>query len=151
MNKRVAMAELSPLMAEVLNNGGEVAFTITGDSMRPLLRHHRDKVCIIKQVKPLKKYEIPLYIRDNSKYVLHRIVSVKADGYIIIGDNQYVKEYRVQPSQVIGVVNGILRDEKYISCEGFWYQAYCRSWVLMYPLRWFYFKVKQVLFRMKRT
>ena len=151
MNKRVAMSELSPLMKETLENGGEVIFTPTGDSMRPLLRHRRDKVCILKpRENCLKKYDIPLFVRKDGKYVLHRIVAVKADGYVITGDNQYVKEYRVQHSQVIGVVKGIWRDEKYISCEGFWYQAYCRAWVWNYPLRWIYLRSRQVFFRMKR-
>lgn len=151
MNKKVLLWSLSPLMAEVLDNDGEVTFMLTGNSMFPLLRHRRDKVCIVKpQQSPLKKYDIPLFVRDNGKYVLHRIVAVKAEGYIILGDNQCVKEYQVLHTQVIGVVKGIWRDEKYISCKGFWYQAYCRAWVWIYPLRWIYLRARQVFFKMKR-
>jgi hypothetical protein len=139
------MRELSPLMKETLQNSGEVIFTPSGSSMLPLLRNRKEKVCIVKpQENPLKKYDMPLFVRNNGQYILHRILAVKADGYVIIGDNQYVKEYRVQHSQVIGVVKGIWRNGKYISCEDFWYQAYCRAWVWIYPLRWLYFRAKQL-------
>lgn len=149
MNKRVAMRSLSPLMAEVLNNAGEVTFTVTGNSMLPLLRHRRDKVCIVKpDENNLKKYDIPLFIRKDGKYILHRIVEVKTDGYVILGDNQCVKEYPVFNSQIIGVVKGISRNGKYISCGGFWYMAYCRFWLFAYPFRWLYLRAKQFFIKM---
>ena len=144
MNKRVAMRELSPLMAEVLDSAGEVTFTVTGNSMLPLLRHRRDKVCVVKpDENNLKKYDIPLFVRKDGKYVLHRVAAVKAGGYVILGDNQCVKEYPVLHTQVIGVVKGIWRDGKYISCENFWYQSYCRLWLFVYPFRWLYLRAKQ--------
>lgn len=143
MPKRVALSELSPLMAEALQNGGEVIFTVTGYSMAPLLHHRRDKVCIVKsQGKPLKKYDLLLFVRKDGKYILHRIVAAKADGYVIIGDNQRKKEYPVLPSQVIGVVKGFWRGQKYISSHNFWYRVYCRLWVFGYPLRWVYLSCK---------
>lgn len=150
MNKRVPMQSLSPLMAEMLRNGGAVTFTITGDSMRPLLRHRRDKVCIEKpRAYPLKKYDIPLFVRGDGKFILHRIVAVKGSAYVVIGDNQCAKEYPVLPSQVLGVVSGFWRNGKYISCDDFRYQVYCRLWVSGYPLRWLYFKGKRLLSRGK--
>jgi len=138
------MSELSPLMAETLQSGGEVIFTVTGSSMLPLLHHRRDKVCIVKpQGKRLKKYDIPLYVRKDGNYILHRIVAVKTKGYEIAGDHQCVKEYPVLPSQVLGVVKGFWRDGKYISCDNFWYRVYCRIWVLRYPIRRIYLRGKR--------
>lgn len=130
-------------MKEALQNGGEVIFTITGSSMLPLLHHRRDRVCLVKAgAKTLKKYDMPLFIRENGKYILHRIVAVKTDGLVIVGDNQHLKEYPVFPSQVLGVVKGFWRNGKYIPCDHFWYRVYCRLWVLGYPARWFYLKGK---------
>jgi len=144
LSKRVAMSELSPLLAETLQNGGEVIFTVTGSSMLPLLRHRRDKVCLVEaQDKRLRKYDIPLFVRKDGKYILHRIIAVKADGYVVTGDHQCVKEYPVLPSQVLGLVKSFWRDGKYISCDDFWYRAYCRLWVLGYPARWAYLRWKQ--------
>jgi hypothetical protein len=138
------MGALSPLMEEVLQNAGEVTFMVTGNSMRPLLRHRRDKVCVVKPRETLlKKYDIPLFVRQDGKYILHRITSVKPAGYVVVGDNQEAKEYPVLHAQVIGVVKGIWRGEKYISCEDFRYRAYCRLWVFAYPFRRLYFKAKR--------
>lgn len=142
------MAELSPLMAEILDNAGEVTLQVTGNSMLPLLRHRRDKVCIVTpQQTSLKKYDITLFIRSDGKYILHRVVAVKAGGYVITGDNQYVKEYPVLHSQVIGVVKGIWRKGKYLSCEDMSYRRYSRIWVGTYPMRWFFLRIKQSLFK----
>lgn len=143
LNKSVALAELYPLMEEVLKNGSEVLFTVTGNSMFPLLRHGRDKVCLVRcGGKPLNKYDLPLYVRPDGKYILHRIIAVKKEGYVTAGDHQWTKEFPVLPSQVIGVVKGIWRDGKYISCDDFRYRLYCRFWASLFPIRWFYFRWK---------
>lgn len=148
MNKRVAMSELSPLMAETLQNDGKVIFTTTGTSMLPLLRHRKDRVCLIKpQEQPLKKYDLPLFVRDDGKYILHRIVRVTPDGYKVTGDNQSVIEYPVRHSQVIGVVQGIFRGGRYISCDSFLYRAYCRIWVSAYPVRCLFLKGTRFMLR----
>lgn len=146
--KRVMLSELSPLMTEILQNDGEVILTVTGFSMLPMLCHRRDKVCLVKQEgKRLKKYDIPLFIRENGKYILHRIVAVKPEGYVVIGDNQCIKEYPVLPSQVLGMVRGFWRDGKYTSCDDFFYQVYCRLWVWGYPARRLFLRGKQLLNR----
>jgi signal peptidase I len=134
--KKICMKEISPLITETLQNGGEIILTVTGNSMCPVLHHGRDRVCLARcSGKPLKKYDIALYKRQNGKYILHRIIAVKRDGYVIAGDNQYVMEYPVLPHQIIGTVKGFWRKEKYISCDNFLYQAYCRIWVFIYPIR----------------
>ena len=145
MNKRVAMYLLTPIMTEVLDNGGDVTFTITGNSMLPLLRHRRDKVCIVKPASILHKYDIILFVRGDGKYILHRIIAAKKKSYKVIGDNQCTIEYPVYHSQVIGVVKGIWRKEKYIACDSYWYKAYCRLWLLVYPLRYLYLRVRGVI------
>ncbi|AOY78480.1 hypothetical protein BJL90_20270 [Clostridium formicaceticum] len=138
-------------MTEVMEKGGEVIFTVTGNSMAPMLHHRRDKVCIVKpQEKPLKKYDVPLFLRKDGKYILHRIVAVKEEGYVVIGDNQWVKEYPVSFYQVMGVVKGFWREGKYISCDDFWYRVYCRLWVFGYPIRRIYLRAKQLCVKAER-
>lgn len=140
------MSELSPLMIETLQKGGEVILTITGTSMLPLLLHRRDKVCLIKP-EHLKKYDLPLFVRPDGRYILHRIVEVKQSGFVALGDNQLVKEYPVLPAQVIAVAKGFWRNGKYVSCKDFGYQIYSRLWVSLYPLRRLYRKGKQLLIK----
>ncbi|MDP4152622.1 MAG: S26 family signal peptidase [Bacillota bacterium] len=142
MNKRAYLSDFIPVMRDVLKKDGEVIFTITGNSMAPMLRHRKDKVCIKSiDVHDLKKYDIPLFVRKDGKYILHRIVGIKEDGFEVMGDNQFNKEYPVNPSQVIGVVNGFWKDDKYISCDSFKYKMYSKAWVFIYPIRWFYLRI----------
>lgn len=112
--------------------------------MEPLFYHRRDKVRLVHptEKRPLKKYDIPLYVRRDGRYILHRIIAVKAEGYVLRGDNQYSREYPVLPSQILGVVKGFWRDGKYISCDSFWYRFYCRLWLYTYPVRRLYSKSK---------
>jgi hypothetical protein len=146
LNKNVPMSEMSPLIKEILDKGGSVTITVTGNSMRPLLRHRRDKVCIEKPGEhPLNKYDIPLYIRGDGKYILHRIVAIGEEGYVTLGDNQWNKEYPVWYSQAIGVVTGIWRNGRYISCDSFRYRSYCRLWSILYPSRWVFLRGRQLL------
>lgn len=136
MNKTITLAEFSPLIEEALENGNQVQFTVTGNSMAPLLRHGIDKVCIVKPgKKPLQKLDIPLYVRADGKYILHRIIAVKKDGYMTAGDNRPTIEYPVDHSRVIGVVKGIWRGGRYIGCDGFLYRLYSGLWVFLLPIR----------------
>lgn len=148
MIKKVTVSELHPLITETLQNDAKVIITITGTSMLPLLRHKKDRVSLVKpQEQPLKKYDIPLFLRKDGKYILHRIIKVTPEGYGVVGDNQDSIEYPVGHSQLIGVVEGIFRGNRYISCDSVFYRYYCRIWVAAFPLRRLYFKGKKFLSR----
>ena len=99
---------------EIINRDGVLVYTNTGYSMLPLIRPIGDLIVIKKSTKPLKKYDIPLYKRDNGQYVLHRIVKVKKDGYVLVGDNCVYSEYGVTQEQIIGVLHSVIRDGKEI-------------------------------------
>mgnify|MGYP000900639248 CR=1 FL=1 len=144
------LSQAQDLIEEVLNNEGEIVLTVMGNSMFPMLRNKKDSVCIVKaKDKTLKKYDLPLFIRDDGKYILHRVVGVKSDGYVVLGDNQYVKEYSVKHSQVVGVVKGFWRNGKYISCEDIFYNIYVRLWNGTFFIRFILHKVKVFYKRLK--
>ena len=89
---------------EQLNKYGTIIYTNVGRSMMPLLREHRD-IMIIK-ARPegrLKKYDAVLYKRGDH-YILHRILSVRNDGYVICGDHNYRREYDITDPDIIGVL-----------------------------------------------
>ena len=98
-----------------LERTGKIIYTNVGDSMMPLLREKRDLVIIRKAQKPLKKYDVPLYKRDSGQYVLHRILKVRKQDYVICGDNRYRKETGITDKHIIGVLDGMVRDGKEIS------------------------------------
>ena len=55
--------------------------------MLPMLRQGKDTVELAPLPDKLKKYDLPVYQYPSGKYVMHRVVDVKEDFYICLGDN----------------------------------------------------------------
>lgn len=123
-DKKASLEELLPVMRQVLDSGGRVSFTPNGISMYPMLCSGRDTVTLKKPDGSLKKYDLPLYRRQNGQFVLHRIVGKNKDGYIMRGDNQLGNEYGVKHSQIVGVVTGFIRNGKTYAVTDFAYRLY---------------------------
>lgn len=102
-------------MEQTLLENGEVMSSTSGLSMYPMLRHRRDMVVVEKVTRPLKKYDVPLYRLSSGKLVLHRILEVRPDVYVIRGDNLMDKEY-IRPDQIIGVLKAFYRGGKFVDC-----------------------------------
>ncbi|MBE6687755.1 MAG: hypothetical protein E7588_00590 [Ruminococcaceae bacterium] len=128
----------------------EVAFTPGGNSMLPLLRNQKDKIVLRKPEGKLRKYDVPLYKRSNGAFVLHRVVGIKSDGYVMCGDNQTIKEYSVKDDCIIAVMSSFYRDGKHIYCDSFLYKLYSRIWVLSMPVRKLYRRTRSLLGRIRR-
>lgn len=137
------LSEYDETIRFVLENGGEFRLYPRGTSMLPLLREGKDSVCLIKADDILKKNDIVFYLRDDGHYVLHRIVGVSENGFILCGDNQTALEKFIKKEQIIGVVNRIFRGEKEVSLKGFKYRFYL--------LLWKSFFVRKVFFKLRRT
>lgn len=136
--KLVELAELEPLLREVLDSGGTFRITVTGTSNLPTLHPDRDSVVLAKANQPLRKLDLPLYRRASGQYVLHRIVSVQKDGsYTCCGDNQWTKEPGIRLDQVIGYVVGIRRNGREFSALNKRYRLWVRIWVFLLPCRRF--------------
>jgi hypothetical protein len=128
------METLMPLIRESLAAGRPVRFFPRGISMMPMLRQGVDSVLLSPISGPLRKYDIPLYQRDDGKYVLHRIVGA-GPLYTCMGDNQFVPEPGLRPNQMIGVVTCFYRGERKIPVTAPAYRFYCRIWHYSRPLR----------------
>ena len=133
----VNMNDLIPLFRERLAAGQKVKFSPRGISMLPMLRQGIDCVELSPLPEKLKKYDLPLYQRDDGHYVLHRIVKV-GETYTCIGDNQFVLEHGLCHDQMIAVVSAFYRDEKYHSVSEWKYQLYVRFWHYSRGLRHFW-------------
>lgn len=129
MEKRTvtSLDNLIPVFCERLAAGQAVRFSPQGTSMLPFLRENKDTVTIKKITEAPGKYDVVLYKRTNGKYLLHRIVDVK-DSYVLMGDNHFVKEFGIEPSQVIAVMTSFERNGHSYSVNNFWYKIYCRVW-----------------------
>lgn len=135
-----------PLIREQLAAGKTVRFSPRGTSMLPMLRQGKDQVVLSPLPERLKKYDLPLYRRQNGQYVLHRVVEA-GDTYTCLGDNQFDPEPGLRPDQMIALVTAFTRDGREIPVTALSYRLYCRIWYASNPLRKFLKRAKNWLRR----
>lgn len=120
---------------EELTRRGKLIYTNIGDSMQPLIRQDKDLLVIEKPQGRLKKYDVPLYRRDSGQYVLHRILQVREQDYVLCGDNRCQKEYGITDRHIIGVLTGVVRNGRTISVTDKRYLFYVHLWCDFFPIR----------------
>ena len=125
---------------EILLRDGYLVYKTRGKSMEPMLHENRDLVILQVPSSRLKKYDVALYKRGNA-YVLHRVIGVEKECYLIRGDNVYTTE-QVPFDDVIGVLTGFQRKGKHFAVTDSGYQRYVRLWCAMYPLRALYMRCR---------
>ncbi len=115
---------------------GTYATNTQGKSMEPLFRTHRDVVMLKRPEGELKKYDIVLYrgVGREHIFVLHRIVKVRENDYVIRGDNTFYLEY-VPKDKILGVVVSFNRKGKHHTVDDMSFRLYSRFWNFIYPLR----------------
>lgn len=126
---------------DVLAAEGVYVSTTTGVSMYPMIRNRRDTIVITPCEGRLKKHDIPLYKRGN-EYVLHRIIKVLPDSYVIRGDNCRCSEHGITDADILGVLTEFYRGGKKIDLDGAAYKTYVYLCRASYPLRRIYYFAK---------
>ena len=141
MNK-VSLAELWPVMEEQINMGNTVRFGPKGTSMMPLIRQGIDSIVLKKAPDKLKKYDLPLYRRDDGHFVLHRVVGIDKDGYVMCGDNQHTYEHGITDSHILAIAVGLYRGEEYVPFDSKDYIIYSHKQVRLQARKRRVFKFK---------
>ena len=119
----------------LLERDGTFVYTNVGSSMMPLIRPKGDLIVIKKCDRPLKKYDVPLYKRASGQYVLHRIIKIDKDGYVIRGDNCTYLERQITDEQIIGVLQSVVRGGKEVKMDSNLQKLYAYVWNSLYFLR----------------
>lgn len=132
MNNRQVMTE-AHIESELLAHGTCLTRT-RGKSMKPLLKENRDAVMLMRSDREIKKYDVVLYKDSLGRYILHRVIAIKGDVFVIRGDNTYKKEL-VPKSEILAVMVSYNRKGKSRSIDSFGYKLYSRVWNFLYPLR----------------
>ncbi|MBQ7202382.1 MAG: S24/S26 family peptidase [Eubacterium sp.] len=129
------MPELSSIK-EIIDKYGKYTGLTSGTSMLPLLHQGKDTIIVVKNEDRLKKYDVALYVTSYGKYIMHRVIEVHDDHYIIVGDNLLKKEY-VTDDMICGKLVGFYKNGKhYVDCENSkGYKLYSRVWVALRPFR----------------
>lgn len=121
---------------QYLAENGSLTYTFKGVSMKPMLTQGRDLFTVAaKGPQRCKKYDVVLYRRPPNQYVLHRIIQVRQEDYVILGDNCIGKEYGIRDEDIIGVLTAFTFCGRHIPVSDWRYQLYCHVWVWLHPLR----------------
>ena len=121
---------------DYLEEHESLIYSVVGVSMLPLLRERKDLFIVKKKGRErCKAGDVVLYRRPPDQYVLHRIIGVRADDYVVLGDNCIAKEYGITDGDIIGVMTGYVRDGKERSVTDAAYMRYTWLWMHTTPLR----------------
>ena len=144
LNKSVKIEDFIPVMKEQLDNGKKVSFVPHGNSMRPMLHDGTDLVILKKPTERLHLFDVALYYRkETEKYVVHRVVGFQKDGcYVMLGDNNFQKEYNISHDDVVGVVTAFYRKGRMYEVDHPIYRLYNNFWYYTRPVRLLFCKIK---------
>lgn len=135
---------------DIIGRDGRLIYTNVGDSMLPLIRQGKDLVIIGRKTGRLRKYDVPLYKRPTGEYILHRIIKVRKNDYILCGDNRTCRESGVRDEQIIGVLTAVVRNGKEIPVTDRRYRLYVRIWCGLVFLRLPLILKKKLSYRFRR-
>ena len=134
MQKKVISNDiLIPEIARLVAEGSKVAFTPKGVSMLPFIRGDRDTV-LLKAPDALSRWDIVL-AKIGKAYVLHRIIDIKNEDLILMGDGNLAGVERCRRQDVIAVTEKIIKGKKEIDCRSKWFLRQSGLWLKLKPLR----------------
>ena len=120
---------------EILSRDGKLIYTSVGNSMMPLIREGRDLLVIRRPEGRLKRYDIPLYRRESGQVVLHRVLKVRREDYVICGDHCWQRETGITDSRIIGMLTAIIRNGREIPMTDRRVRLYAHLWCDLFPVR----------------
>ena len=119
----IDIGEIMPMISECISSGKSVRIPIKGTSMLPLLRDGRDSALLSACVEPAVG-DVVLYKRDRGDYVLHRIIALSGDTYIMCGDNQHIAERGIRRDQIIARMTSYYKGEREMRTDALSYKLY---------------------------
>lgn len=128
-----------------------VNLTLSGESMRPILRKNRDTVTVIPVYRRLKRGDIVLFRRNDGMNVIHRIAKIKGETVVTLGDNCVYRDDPVNISQVWGIAVLAVRDGKKIRLDSTVSRLFGILPLVARPLRSLWRKIRRIGSKIKRT
>lgn len=125
----VMLGEVCALLAE----GKRVKLRAKGGSMRPLIRGEEDTM-VLAPVTALQKGDVVL-ARIGGGYVVHRIVAIRGDRIILMGDSNLYRTEECSRTDISGKAVAVIRNGKKKSLASFRAMLYVRLWRWMLTFR----------------
>ncbi len=138
----------STSLEEQLKKDGKIIYKVNGTSMYPMLKQNRDLVAVFSVGDGIDCGDVILYKRKkDGALILHRVISVQNDYYILRGDNCSTSE-TVLPDQVLGKLQYYVHDGKIIQLTDSSYRFYKRLLPFLYSkaiFRDYYYKLRKLI------
>ena len=132
MHESFSLAELYPLIEEVIARGESFRLYPRGTSMEPMLYAGRDSV-LLGAAEPIEIGDILLYRRTGGAFVLHRLIDRRRGTLTMCGDHQCELEYGITEKQVLAKVVGYYIGDTYHPMDAPEYRKYMRRMVRRFP------------------
>lgn len=127
---------LLPQIRELILNGHTVTFPVRGNSMNPFIKDRRDKVIIAPLSGEPRIGDLLLaYEIAQKRYVLHRLIRVENESYLLMGDGNTHLTEAIQREEIIAIVTAIIRKNKTYSTHSKLWNTYSWIWMKLLPLR----------------
>lgn len=132
----VKTEELLRVAESILEEQYQVDFTVTGNSMWPLIRHGRDRV-IMEKCSPddLHVGDIILFHATESRYLLHRITKLHGDCFETTGDGNCFRDGYFPRTAIVARVVKVIRKGREISVSDIFWKIIFRIWMFLFPIR----------------
>lgn len=99
---------------DYLDRYDSLTYTNVGVSMLPLLRQGKDLFVVHRKgADRCKRGDVVLFRRPPSSYVLHRVIEVRPDDYVTMGDNTIGRERGIRDDDILGVMTGFVRNGRH--------------------------------------
>ena len=113
----------------------EIPVTVSGNSMCPFL-HPGDTVFLSPAPQRLRRGQIVLFVRQNGRYILHRIHKVNPDGsFLMLGDNQCCAEPVPGRDRIRALATGARIDKHDLTPASLRWKFYAHVWSRLVWLR----------------
>lgn len=120
-----------------------LTYTNMGTSMLPMIKQGRDLFTLKKKTaERCKKYDVVLFRSPSGRYVMHRIVEVRENDYVLLGDNCLNKEYGITDADILAVMTEFVHKGKRYSVTDQRYLRYAKWRYASYPFRKMLMKLK---------
>lgn len=125
-------------VAAMLKEGRKVILPVKGQSMLPFIVGNRDSAELVVPQQPLAVGDAVLAWVDNSRYVLHRIIGISADGHNIqlMGDGNIAGIEHCSPDDVVARAEYVVKpngERKYLYSNS--QRRAWRAWNWLRPVR----------------
>ena len=136
---------------QMLEDGTDVEFTVTGNSMWPLLKNGRDRVTLtLCKSDDIKKGDIVLFEALPSKYLLHRVTRVSEKIFETTGDFNTFRDGSFPKKCIIGRAVKITRKGKRYKTDSLLIKLYSFWWMSLFPVRKPLLKFFSLVSKMKK-